>query len=146
MIKNIEEFYKFLDDCTNRRHRRQCVSESCNIEVNVIKFQNNFSNLVKFKTNITLVRYSYYSYGNYISLQTTNKNHSELNYLIYNSNLKLIYSKETGLGGFKIFVYTEENKESILKLFNQIRKDNVEDVIKRLVKIQNNYSKLIMEV
>lgn len=144
MIKSIEKFYKFLDDCVNKQSKH--AFECCNIEVNVIKFQNNFSNLVKFKTNIISVLFSYFREDYYISLKTTNKDHSELHYIIYNSNLKLIYSKEAGLGGFKTFVYTDENKESILKLFNQIRKDNVEEVIKRLVKIQNNYSKLMMEV
>ena len=143
MIKSIEEFYEFLDNCVNKRSKY--ASQSCNIEVNVIRFQNNFSNLVKFKTNITSVSFSDFRKDNYISLQTTDENHSELNYIIYDSDLKLIYSKEIGLGGFKTFVYTDENKESVLKLFNQIRKNNVEEVIKRLVKIQNNYSKLIMK-
>lgn len=145
MIKNIEEFYEFLDNCVNKQEKHACTLCS-NVEVIVIKFQNNFSNLVKFKTSITSVIFNYFRKGNYISLQTTNKNHNEINYVIYDSDLKLIYSQETGLGGFKTFIiYTEKNKESVLKLFNLIRKNSVEDVIKRLVKIQNNYSKLIME-
>lgn len=144
MIKNIEEFYEFLDNCVNKQEKNACTLCS-NIEVNVIKFQNNFSNLVKFKTSITSVSFNYFRKDHYISLQTTDKNHNEINYVIYDIDLKLIYSQETGLGGFKTFIYTDENKESVLKLFNRIRKNSVEEVIKRLVKIQNNYSKLIME-
>lgn len=144
MINEEKEFYKFLEDCI-KECKDTIYSIVRGVKVGVIKFQNNFSSQVMFEAYIVkVIFYNKISYteGNF-ELQTNIYEKEFLSNLTYDISTGLLYSKDVGLGGFRTFVYTERNKEATFKLFEQVRKDNIQNVIERLTKIQNNYLKLM---
>lgn len=147
MINGEKEFYKFLDDCI-KEGKDNTYSTVRDVKVGVIKFQNNFSSQVIFEAYIVKAQYynkTSYTEGNF-EFQTNIYEKEFLTNLTYDTSTGLLYSKTTGLGGFRTFVYTEKNKEATFKLFEQVRKENIQGAIERLTKIQNNYLKLIKSI
>lgn len=148
MIKNKEKFYNFLEECIDGKQKFGTNVSVKNIKINVLKFQNNFSSLLTYTTEIKGITFIYVSRDKTKGSFTIGTNHKDSNKqyihnIIYDRSTKIFHLR-SDYSSFQTFIYTDEEKDIILRTVNRIRLDSIEEHINKITKIQANFSKLII--
>lgn len=63
---------------------------------------------------------------------------------MYDRSTKIFHLR-SDYSSFQTFVYTDEEKDIILRTVNRIRLDSIEEHINKITKIQANFSKLMIK-
>jgi len=143
MIKTKEELYDFIENCIKGQYMFNNYTSVDKLKINVLKFQNNFSNLVTYTTEILNIAFVSRNKEKTKACFCIRTNHPIREYIYHvwfdEENKIFLKSDYT----FQTYVYFDEEKNNILVIVNQIRLRIIEEHIKNLQKVQNNFNRLI---
>ena len=152
ILETEEELYEFLEDCIDGKIKIRYSEDKSrrvkNLKINVLKFQSNFSSLLTFKTEMVGIMFTgAKSTDGSTGCFTIRTNHKDSNkqyiYSIwYNRNTK-IFNLKSDYSSFQTFVYTDTYKDDVLYTINKIRLASIEDLLKKVTKIQTNFNRVL---